>query len=71
MSVMMPLMFGSVARLITGMVIEPAATVATLLYYANLLPRSVNLERLVQHQLMLIPHNYFFNFVINIMTNFW
>ncbi|KAG5537685.1 hypothetical protein RHGRI_024964 [Rhododendron griersonianum] len=70
MSLKTPWMFRSLAKLITGMVTEPAATVTTLLYYSDLLPRNLNLERLVQREL-LHPENYLFHFLINILKCFW
>ncbi|KAG5537680.1 hypothetical protein RHGRI_024963 [Rhododendron griersonianum] len=63
-------MFRSLVKLITGMVTEPAATITTLLYYSDLLPRNLNLERLVQREL-LHPENYLFHFLINILKCFW
>ncbi|KAM7480444.1 hypothetical protein LguiA_028657 [Lonicera macranthoides] len=69
---LMPLMFGSLARLLSALVIQPAATISTILYYSDLLPRNlvINLDRLVRHE-FLDPQNYFFNFLVNVMRCFW
>ncbi|GMI82071.1 hypothetical protein HRI_001876400 [Hibiscus trionum] len=66
----MPLMVRSVARLLTTLVVEPAASITTLLYYSDLLPRNLNLERLVRRDLV-EPENYLFHFLINLLRCFW
>ncbi|XVE88908.1 hypothetical protein DITRI_Ditri19aG0106700 [Diplodiscus trichospermus] len=66
----MPLMVRSLARLVTAIVAQPAASVTTLLYYSNLLPRNPDLERLVRREL-LDPENYLFHFLINLLGCFW
>ncbi|XVF74591.1 hypothetical protein PTKIN_Ptkin13bG0122100 [Pterospermum kingtungense] len=66
----MPLMFRSLARLVTALVAQPAASVTTLLYYSNLLPRNLDLERLVRREL-LERENYLFHFLINLLRCFW
>ncbi|KAH7511904.1 hypothetical protein FEM48_Zijuj12G0032600 [Ziziphus jujuba var. spinosa] len=65
-----PLMFKSLVRLLTSLIGEPAASVTTLLYYSDLLPQNIILERLVQHQL-LDDDNYLFHFLINFLRCFW
>ncbi|XWS11910.1 hypothetical protein CRYUN_Cryun37aG0045700 [Craigia yunnanensis] len=67
---LMPLMVRSLARLVTALVAQPAASVTTLLYYSNLLPRNLNLERLVRREL-LHRENYLFHFLINLLRCFW
>ncbi|BBH08414.1 hypothetical protein Prudu_020593, partial [Prunus dulcis] len=41
-----PVMFRSLMRLLTSLIGEPAASVSTLLYYSELLPQNIILERL-------------------------
>ncbi|KAI4387419.1 hypothetical protein MLD38_005256 [Melastoma candidum] len=60
----------SVVRLVVSLVEEPASTVTTLLYYSDLLPRHLNLERLVRRDL-LDGENYFFHFLIGFLRCFW
>ncbi|XVF26738.1 hypothetical protein REPUB_Repub14bG0044300 [Reevesia pubescens] len=66
----MPLMVRSLARLVTALVAQPAASVTTLLYYSDLLPRNLDLERLVRREL-LHRENYLFHFLINFLRCFW
>ncbi|XAR50631.1 hypothetical protein NMG60_11005001 [Bertholletia excelsa] len=66
----MPLMLRPLARIIAGMVVEPAATITTFLYYSDLLPRSLNLEGLV-HRELIQRENYLFRFVIGMLRCFW
>ncbi|XWS19008.1 hypothetical protein CRYUN_Cryun32bG0093700 [Craigia yunnanensis] len=66
----MPLMVRSLARLVTALAAQPTASVTTLLYYSNLLPRNLNLERLVRREL-LDRENYLFHFLINFLRCFW
>ncbi|KAL3598433.1 hypothetical protein D5086_006351 [Populus alba] len=42
-----PWMFWSLVRLISALMSQPTASVTTLLYYSNLLPRNLNLERAI------------------------
>ncbi|TYI40230.1 hypothetical protein ES332_A02G147600v1 [Gossypium tomentosum] len=49
---LMPLMVRTLARLVTALVTQPAASFTTMLYYSHLLPRNLNLERLVRPQLL-------------------
>ncbi|KAL6974390.1 hypothetical protein U1Q18_028571 [Sarracenia purpurea var. burkii] len=64
------LMFRSLVRLVVAMVGEPAVSVTTLLYYSDLLPQNIVLERMVRHEL-LDRENYFFHFLINFLRCFW
>ncbi|XAR67724.1 hypothetical protein NMG60_11002601 [Bertholletia excelsa] len=63
-------MFKSLAGLITGIVLQPTVTVTTVLYYSDLLPRNLNVERLVQREL-LHHQNYLFHFLVGILRCFW
>ncbi|KAH0970461.1 hypothetical protein GBA52_022617 [Prunus armeniaca] len=65
-----PLMFRSLMRLLTSLIGAPAASVSTLLYYSELLPQNIILERLVRHEL-LDRENYLFHFLINFLRCFW
>ncbi|KAM3761793.1 hypothetical protein ACB098_01G295300 [Castanea mollissima] len=65
-----PLMFRSLLRLLTSLIGDPAASVSTLLFYSDLLPQNIVLERLVQHDL-LHQENYLFHFLINFLRCFW
>ncbi|PQM35175.1 hypothetical protein Pyn_22636 [Prunus yedoensis var. nudiflora] len=42
----MQLMLGSLVRLVTALIARPAATITTLLYHSDLLPRNFHSERL-------------------------
>ncbi|PON34987.1 hypothetical protein PanWU01x14_339980 [Parasponia andersonii] len=66
----MPFMVRSLVRIVTALVAQPAATITTLLYYSDLLPRNLNLERLVRHE-FLAPRNYMFHFLVNFLRCFW
>ncbi|EOY26774.1 hypothetical protein SCA6_019494 [Theobroma cacao] len=66
---LMPLMVRPLARLLTALVAHPAASVTTLLYYSDLLPRNLDLERLVRRDL-LDRENYLFHFLINLLRCF-
>nr|KJB53415.1 hypothetical protein B456_009G133800 [Gossypium raimondii]KJB53416.1 hypothetical protein B456_009G133800 [Gossypium raimondii] len=66
----MTLMVRSAAMLVTTLVSEPTASFTTLLYYSDLLPQNLNLERLVRRDL-LDPENYLFHFLINLLRCFW
>ncbi|KAI7985650.1 hypothetical protein LOK49_LG14G01894 [Camellia lanceoleosa] len=70
MSIVTPLMFRSLARMMSGMVTDPTATITTLLYCSDLLPRNLNLDRLVRPDL-LHRENYLFHFLITILRCFW
>lgn len=65
-----PLMFRSLVRLLTSLIGEPVASVSTLLYYSDLLPQTIVLERLVRHE-FLQEENYLFHFLINFLRCFW
>ncbi|KAF8027550.1 hypothetical protein BT93_E0453 [Corymbia citriodora subsp. variegata] len=65
----MPLLMRSLIRLVTALVAQPASTVTTLLYYSDLLPRHLNLERLVRRDL-LDRDNYLFHFLVNLLRCF-
>ncbi|KAF9690016.1 hypothetical protein SADUNF_Sadunf01G0152100 [Salix dunnii] len=67
---LLPLMFRSLVRLIGAMMSEPTASVTTLLYYSNLLPRNLNLERLVRRE-FLDEENHMFHFLISFLRCFW
>ncbi|KAL4653876.1 hypothetical protein ACB092_01G337600 [Castanea dentata] len=60
----------SLLRLLTSLIGDPAASVSTLLFYSDLLPQNIVLERLVQHDL-LHQENYLFHFLINFLRCFW
>ncbi|KAF8027551.1 hypothetical protein BT93_E0453 [Corymbia citriodora subsp. variegata] len=66
---LMPLLMRSLIRLVTALVAQPASTVTTLLYYSDLLPRHLNLERLVRRDL-LDRDNYLFHFLVNLLRCF-
>ncbi|KAK4781196.1 hypothetical protein SAY87_017302 [Trapa incisa] len=66
----MPRMTRSLARAVTLLVTQPASTVTTLLHGSDLLPRHINLERLVRHDL-LERENYLFRFLVNVLRCFW
>ncbi|KAK6912084.1 hypothetical protein RJ641_024177 [Dillenia turbinata] len=61
---LLPLMFRSLVRQLTSLADQPAATVTTILYYSDLLPRNLNLERLIRTDL-LQRENYLFHFLKN------
>ncbi|KAG5229067.1 regulator of Vps4 activity in the MVB pathway protein [Salix suchowensis] len=67
---LLPLMFRSLLRLISSLVSQPTASVATLLYYSNLLPRNLNLDRLVRRE-FLDEENHLFHFLISLLRCFW
>ncbi|XWS16360.1 hypothetical protein CRYUN_Cryun34aG0079100 [Craigia yunnanensis] len=67
---LMPLMVCSLARLVTVLLAQPAVSVTTLLYYSDLLPPNLNLERLVRREL-LDRENYLFHFLINLFRCLW
>ncbi|KAM1361060.1 hypothetical protein ACFX2H_026075 [Malus domestica] len=63
-------MFRPLLRLLTSLATDPAASVSTLLYYSELLPQNIILERLVRHEL-LDRENYLFHFLTNFLRCFW
>ncbi|KAL9350697.1 hypothetical protein Peur_020909 [Populus x canadensis] len=65
-----PWMFWSLVRLISALMSQPTASVTTLLYYSNLLPRNLNLERLVRPEL-LDGENRLFLFLIDFLRCLW
>uniref|UniRef100_A0A6N2KX30 Uncharacterized protein n=1 Tax=Salix viminalis TaxID=40686 RepID=A0A6N2KX30_SALVM len=67
---LLPLMFRSLLRLISSLVSQPTASVATLLYHSNLLPRNLNLDRLVRRE-FLDEENHLFHFLISLLRCFW
>ncbi|XVF34822.1 hypothetical protein REPUB_Repub18cG0091500 [Reevesia pubescens] len=64
-----PLILRSLVRLLTSLIAEPAASVTTLLYYSDLLPQNIILERLVRHEI-LDQENYLFHFLVNFLRCF-
>ncbi|CAL5360577.1 unnamed protein product [Camellia sinensis] len=64
------LMFRSLVRLLISLVGEPVASISTLLYYSDLLPQNIILQRMVRHEL-LDQENYLFHFLINFLRCFW
>ncbi|KAI7981003.1 hypothetical protein LOK49_Contig82G00005 [Camellia lanceoleosa] len=64
------LMFRSLVRLLISLVGEPVASITTLLYYSDLLPQNIILQRWVRHEL-LDQENYLFHFLINFLRCFW
>ncbi|CDO98050.1 unnamed protein product [Coffea canephora] len=67
---LMALMIQPLASTMSALAIQPAATLTTLLYYSDLLPRNLNLERLVCHQL-LRRGNLLFSFLVHFLACFW
>ncbi|XAR53328.1 hypothetical protein NMG60_11021850 [Bertholletia excelsa] len=65
-----PLLLRSLVRLLTSLVVEPAASITTLLYYSDLLPQNILLVRMVRHEL-LDQENYLFHFLISFLRCFW
>ncbi|KAK7349177.1 hypothetical protein VNO77_06335 [Canavalia gladiata] len=68
--ILMRLMMRSLLNLTKGLVCEPAATLTTILYYGNLLPRDLNLERFVRRE-YLHQENHFFHFLITMLRCVW
>ncbi|KAG5564687.1 hypothetical protein RHGRI_000765 [Rhododendron griersonianum] len=64
------LLVRSLVRLVTTLVGEPISSVTTLLYYSDLLPQNLLLQRLVRHEL-LDQENYLFHFLVNFLRCFW
>ncbi|KAG9450200.1 hypothetical protein H6P81_010165 [Aristolochia fimbriata] len=67
---LVPILLRSLVRLVWSLMQRPAASVTTILYYSDLLPRDTNLERLVRTEL-LHHQNHLFRFVINMLRCFW
>ncbi|CAN6449749.1 unnamed protein product [Victoria cruziana] len=67
---LLSLMVRSLCRLMVSLIGRPVASFTTILYYSDLLPRNVNLERLVENDL-LERENYLFHCIINILRCFW
>ncbi|CAL9010149.1 unnamed protein product [Prunus brigantina] len=71
---LMQLMLGSLVRLVTALIARPAATITTLLYHSDLLPRnfdSERLQRLVRREYLLVQENCLFSSLINVLRCFW
>ncbi|KAG4399304.1 hypothetical protein AAZX31_08G203400 [Glycine max] len=64
--ILMPLMLRSLVKLATALVCEPTSTLTTILYYGNLLPRNLNLDRLVRRE-FLHQENHFFHFLTTML----
>ncbi|KAK4283738.1 hypothetical protein QN277_000660 [Acacia crassicarpa] len=62
-------MLMSLVRLMACLVLEPASSISTILYYSHLLPQSLTLLRMVRHE-MLDQENFLFNLIISFMTCF-
>ncbi|WJX87293.1 hypothetical protein P8452_69501 [Trifolium repens] len=67
MILIMSLMSGSLVKLAKELVFEPITTLTTILYYGNLLPRNLNLERFVSSEFH-HQENYFFQFLITMLS---
>ncbi|KAJ4851310.1 hypothetical protein Tsubulata_046420 [Turnera subulata] len=65
----MPLMLRPTLRLLKALVSQPTASLTTLLYYSNLLPRNLNIERFVRSELL--RENYLFHILIGVLGCFW
>ncbi|KAL0342029.1 UNVERIFIED_CONTAM: hypothetical protein Scaly_1865500 [Sesamum calycinum] len=63
----MALIVKSAAKTMGWLVAQPAATLATVLYYSGVLPRNLNLDRFVQHEL-LEPDNFLFRFLVHFLS---
>ncbi|KAK9130884.1 hypothetical protein Sjap_011371 [Stephania japonica] len=65
---MLPLLFRALARFTTMLLCSPATSVATILYYSNVLPRDARLEQLVLHGFLHDgDQNHFFYFIISLL----
>nr|DAD26943.1 TPA_asm: hypothetical protein HUJ06_028411 [Nelumbo nucifera] len=67
---LMPLFFRPLVRLVSSLVDRPVVSVTTILYYSEVLPRNLNLERLIRPDL-LDQDNHLFHFLINLLRCFW
>ncbi|KAG8379944.1 hypothetical protein BUALT_Bualt07G0142300 [Buddleja alternifolia] len=70
MRFIMAIMVHSVAKTVGSLVAQPTAMVTTLLYYSGQLPRNLNMDRFVQHELV-EPDNFLFHFLINFLRCVW
>ncbi|ESW07682.1 hypothetical protein PHAVU_010G150100 [Phaseolus vulgaris] len=68
--ILMPEMLCSLVKLGTALVCEPTSTLTTILYHANLIPRNLNLDRLVRRE-FLHPQNHFFHFLTTVLSCVW
>ncbi|QCE02059.1 hypothetical protein DEO72_LG8g70 [Vigna unguiculata] len=71
--IVMPLMlcpWWSLVKLGTALVCEPSSTLTTILYHAELLPRNLNLDRLVRRE-FLHRENHFFHFLTTVLRCVW
>ncbi|ERM97557.1 hypothetical protein AMTRI_Chr13g121660 [Amborella trichopoda] len=67
---LLSLLVRSLCRFVASFISRPVASVTTILYYSDLLPRNTSLMRMVQNDL-LENENYLFNFLINLLSCFW
>uniref|UniRef100_A0A0A0LTU9 Secreted protein n=1 Tax=Cucumis sativus TaxID=3659 RepID=A0A0A0LTU9_CUCSA len=65
-----PFLFRSLVRLLLSLIVQPVASVSTLLFYSDILPQHMVSERLVRHEL-LDRENYLFHFLVNFLKCFW
>lgn len=65
-----PTLFRSLVRLLLSLIVQPAASVSTLLFYSDILPQHMVSERLIRHEL-LDRENYLFHFLVNFLKCFW
>ncbi|CAK9329367.1 unnamed protein product [Citrullus colocynthis] len=65
-----PFLFRSLVRLLLSLIVQPAASVSTLLFYSDILPQHMVSERLVRHEL-LDRENYLFHFLVSFLKCFW
>ncbi|KAI4355652.1 hypothetical protein L6164_004402 [Bauhinia variegata] len=68
--VLMPVILRSLVKLVSAVMREPTASVTTMLYYSNQLPRNLNLERFVRHE-FLRQDGLFFHFLIGMLRCLW
>ncbi|KAK7389545.1 hypothetical protein VNO78_24685 [Psophocarpus tetragonolobus] len=68
--ILMPIMLRSLVKLATALVCEPTSTLTTILYYGDLLPRTLNLDRLVRPE-FLHQENHFFHFLTSVLRCVW
>ncbi|KAK9142483.1 hypothetical protein Syun_011883 [Stephania yunnanensis] len=67
---MMVFMLRSLVKVLCSLVSNPVASLTTMLYYSDRLPRNVNLERLVRSDL-LTRDNYLVHFIVNMLRCLW
>ncbi|MQM12458.1 hypothetical protein Taro_045379 [Colocasia esculenta] len=66
-----PLFARSLLRLIAMLAVEPASSIATILYHSGHLPNGNSLRRLVHRGgLLLHPDNFLLHFLINLLRCF-